>query len=96
MLAIPVGAQVLLRVLHRPALTPVWVVLVVGVHFLPFARAFRVPLFTWLGAVLITVAVLGGVATLQVGAVAAGVTGMIAGVALLVFAVLTRRAPAGR
>lgn len=85
--SIPVGAQILVRVFDRPDLTLVWVVLVVGVHFLPFARAFRVPLFTGLGAALVAVAVIGGLVTMTspVGAPLAGVT---AGFVLLAFAIV--------
>lgn len=82
--AIPVGALIL-RALHQPLLTPVWVVLVLGVHFLPFARAFGVRLFAALGTTLIVVAVAGGVATISSGAVAAAWTGTAAGVLLLAF-----------
>ncbi|MFD1049576.1 FAD-dependent oxidoreductase, partial [Kibdelosporangium lantanae] len=35
-----VGAQVITRVFDRPDLVVVWVVLVVGAHFVPFAAAF--------------------------------------------------------
>ena len=85
--AIPVGSQVLLHGLHQPVLTPVWVVFVVGVHFLPFARAFRVPLFAALAAALIAVSLLGGLVTLRVGPLGAAWTGVAAGVLLLAFAV---------
>ncbi|KRF16789.1 hypothetical protein ASG90_11135 [Nocardioides sp. Soil797] len=62
-LAIPAGAA-LLRALDHPQLTPGWVVLVVGVHFVPFAAAFRVPMFRTLGLVLIGVALIGMIGTL--------------------------------
>jgi hypothetical protein len=84
-IAIPVGAQVLVR-LHQSVLTPTWVVFVVGVHFLPFARAFATSLFTGLGIALITVAVIGGAAALKVGPRGAAWAGVVAGAVLLAFA----------
>lgn len=97
-IAIPLGSQLLVRVLHQPALTPVWVVFVVGVHFVPFARAFRVPLFALLAAWLIAVAVIGAAVTLGVGPAGAGWTGIVAGLLLLAFAYAgaRRRPPAGQ
>ncbi|MFB9314644.1 hypothetical protein [Nocardioides plantarum] len=62
-LAIPVGAQVLTG-LDEPDLVLCWVVLVVGVHFLPFARAFRAPVFTPLGLALVLLAMVGAVGVL--------------------------------
>lgn len=91
--AIPVGALVL-RLLHQSVLTLVWVVFVVGVHFLPFARAFGVRLFAALGVGLVVVAVAGAVAALADGAVAVAWTAVAAGAVLLMFAaagVLTNR-----
>ncbi len=65
-----------------------WVALVVGVHFLPFASAFDLPSFRWLGASLIALGVAGtalGVAGL--GAVApALVAGVGSGFVLMGFA----------
>ena len=86
--AIPLGAQVLMRVFKQPDLTPVWVVFVVGVHFLPFARAFQVPLFAALGAALVVVAVIGGLVTVAVSPLGASWAGVVAGFVLLAFAVL--------
>jgi hypothetical protein len=99
-LAIPVGAQVLARVVQRPELTLVWVVFILGVHFLPFARAFRAPVFNALGLSLIGIAVVGAVVTLLTSAVAAAVTGVVAGFVLLGFSagfsVVQRRMLSGR
>jgi hypothetical protein len=83
--AIPVGRLVLVR-LHQASLTPVWVVFVVGVHFLPFASAFRVPLFRVLAVALIAIAVAGAVAALLGGPVAVGWACVAAGFVLLAFA----------
>jgi hypothetical protein len=78
---LPVGS-VLLRQIDRPELTLPWVVLVVGAHFLPMARAFRAAALRAVGLGLVAVAVLGAVLVLAVGpgwpasatAVAAGFT----------------------
>jgi hypothetical protein len=93
--AIPVGAQLLGRWLHHPELTPVWVVLVVGVHFLPFARAFRVPLFGALGWTLLGLALIGGVLALTLTPLAVPGAAVAAGFVLLGFAALggTRPGP---
>lgn len=56
-IAIPVGALVINRVLDRPHLVVLWVVFVVGAHFLS-ARAFGVGRFTELGCTLMLLAVL--------------------------------------
>ena len=91
--AIPLGAQLLIRVLDRPQLTPVWVVLVVGVHFLPFARAFRVPLFRTLGWTLVGLALLGGVLALTLTPLAVPGAAVAAGFVLLAFAALGATRP---
>ena len=85
-LAIFIGAQVILRVLQRPELSLVWVVFVVGVHFVPFARAFSLTRFAVLGAVLMAIAVAGGLVTLLVTPLGSPWTGVLAGFALLGFA----------
>lgn len=83
---LPVGASVLVRLDH-PELTVPWVALVVGIHFLPFARAFRSPVFAVLGLVLIGLAVVGGLLAVlgdpDAGTLTAGVG---SGIALLGFA----------
>lgn len=84
--ALPLGSTLINRVLHRPELTLPWVVAVVGAHFLPFARAFRARIFAVLGAALLATAVVGGVVSLRVGAVASAWTGVLAGFELLVSA----------
>ena len=65
-LAIPLGATLLDRVVHRPELVLPWVVLVVGAHFVPFAQAFGAPLFARLGFALAAVALVGAVACVAV------------------------------
>ncbi|GAB3881390.1 hypothetical protein GCM10029964_037380 [Kibdelosporangium lantanae] len=81
-----VGAQVITRVFDRPDLVVVWVVLVVGAHFVPFAAAFHAPVFLVLGWTMIGLAVVGGVLAVVVDPVLAPWTAILAGVALLGFA----------
>lgn len=84
-LAIPAGAAVL-RSLDHEELVRTWVVLVLGVHFVPFARAFRAPLFGYLGALLVAVAVIGAAASLAGAGRAELWTAVVAGFLLLGFA----------
>ncbi|MGV0775022.1 GNAT family N-acetyltransferase [Mycolicibacterium elephantis] len=84
--AIPVGATVLTRVLDQPDLVVVWVVFVVGAHFLP-ARAFGIGRYTALGIVLMLLALVSASGYLIADipwAPAAGA--VLAGAALLGFA----------
>lgn len=83
--AIPLGAQAVDTVLGSPELTVCWVVLVVGAHFLPFAKAFDVPVFTPLAWTLIGLAAAGGALTFTVTGRAAPWTGVLAGAVLLFF-----------
>lgn len=89
-IAFPLGG-VPLRALGESQLMLPWVVLVVGAHFFPFARAFRVPLFIRLSMALMALAVLGGVAVLLDLPAAAGWTGVAAGVVLLGFGAIGAR-----
>lgn len=85
--AIPVGAAVISNVLNKPNAVLVWVVFVVGVHFLPFSRAFGLPVFGWLSVSLILVAAGSAVPALAYNsAVAAGWSGVVAGFVLPFFA----------
>lgn len=84
--AIPVGAAIISNILHRPNAVLVWVVFVVGAHFLPFAHAFGLPIFRWLSASMVLVAVIGAIPALASNsATAAGWTGVVAGFVLLFF-----------
>ncbi|WP_340390163.1 hypothetical protein [Aeromicrobium sp.] len=84
--AIPLGASVITNALDRPNAVLAWVVFVVGVHFLPFAHEFHLPVFRWLSASLVVVSLVGAVLALSSdGAVAAGWTGVAAGFTLLLF-----------
>jgi len=83
---IPVGAIVLSRLDHPELVLP-WVVLIVGAHFMPFAKAFGIPTFRVLAGCLIGLAIGGGVLALTVSAAAGTVVaGVLSGVALLAFA----------
>jgi gamma-glutamylcyclotransferase (GGCT)/AIG2-like uncharacterized protein YtfP len=83
--AFPVGGWLFTRVFDQPALVLPWVVLAVGLHFLPFARAFRAGIFAALAWTLIAIAVVGGVLTVLVDPRASPWTGVAAGFALLAF-----------
>ncbi|MGE2723306.1 GNAT family N-acetyltransferase [Mycolicibacterium pulveris] len=86
--AIPVGATILTRVLDQPDLVVVWVVFVVGAHFLP-ARAFGIGRYAELGFVLMLLALIStaGYLIADIGwAPAAGA--VLAGAALLGFAAM--------
>lgn len=90
--ALLVGARIIGDVLDRPNAVLVWVVFVVGAHFLPFARAFHLPVFQWLAASLVVVSVIGAVPALASNsATAAGWTGVVAGFVLLFFSAVGPR-----
>lgn len=90
--AIPVGAAIISNILDKPDAVVVWMVFVVGAHFLPFAHAFGVPVFRWLAVSLIVVAVVAAVSTLAFDSVVvAGWTGVVAGFVLLFFAAVGPR-----
>ena len=88
---IPLGFTFLTR-MHHPELGVAWVALIVGVHFLPFAKAFGLPDFQPLAWTLIGLGLIGGVFAVAVGAAAgAFVAGVLSGVALFVFALSSGR-----
>ena len=80
--AIPLGARVL-GALDRSDLVLPWVVLVVGVHFWPFARAFHAPVFRWLAVALVAPALAGGAAVLADVPEAGPASGVAAGFVLV-------------
>ncbi len=88
LIAIPVGAMVLNIVFDRPELVVLWVVLVVGAHFLP-ANAFGVPHISLLGGVLIVMAIAGAVGTLTIDDQIAPTVAVITGFVLLAFSAMT-------
>lgn len=77
-----VGSRVLAAV-DRVSVQPAVIVLAVGVHFLPYARAFGAPVFARLGAALAVVGSLGLAAGLAIAPVAASAAAVIAGLVLL-------------
>lgn len=86
LVALPVGGSVITNVLDKPDAVLVWVVFVVGAHFLPFARAFHLPVFLWLSLSLVVVSVVGAVPALAFDSeTAAGWTAVAAGFILLGF-----------
>lgn len=92
LVAIPVGAAVISNVFDKPNAVLVWVVFVVGAHFLPFANAFQLPVFRWLAVCMVVVAVIGAVFTLASNGVAAAAsTGVAAGFVLLLFSAVGPR-----
>ncbi len=79
-------------VLDTPDAVPVWVVFVVGAHFLPFARAFRLPVFLWLSLSLVVISVVGAVLALVFDSgTAAGWTAVAAGFVLMGFSAVGPR-----
>jgi hypothetical protein len=96
-LSIPIGANLLNTILHLPQLTVLWVVFVVGAHFLPFAAAFGAPVFQTLAWTLMGLAAAGATLTLTVWPTAPGMVAVLAGFVLLswVFQDSTSRRDAG-
>lgn len=90
-----VGGARLLVALERSELVPALVVMVVGLHFIPFARAFSAPVFGVLGWAMTALGAIGLFVGWQVsGAVVASATATIAGLVMLI--VMAARAhPAG-
>lgn len=80
--AIPAGARLLTAGGHAELVLP-WVVLVVGLHFVPFAPAFGAPLFRALGLALAGAATAGAVAARAGVPDAPAWTGVVAGLLLL-------------
>jgi hypothetical protein len=90
--ALPVGGAVITNVLNKPNAVLVWVVFVVGAHFLPFARAFQLPVFLFLSLSLVVVSVVGAVTALAFDSgTAAGWTAVAAGFILLGFSAVGPR-----
>lgn len=85
--ALLVGASSINNVLERPDAVLVWVVFVVGAHFLLFAGAFDLPVFRWVGVSLVRVSIIGAIPVLAFNSAnAAGATAVAAGFLLLLFA----------
>jgi hypothetical protein len=90
--AIPVGASLINNVFDRPELTVLWVIAVVGLHFLPFSRAFATPMYVWLGVTMILLAVIGAIVTIAADSDSAPPWfAVVTGVVLLGFCVVGPR-----
>ena len=83
--AIPLGSSLLNGPLDVPEFTVLWVIAVVGAHFLPFASAFDAPIFRPLALTMLALAAIGAMATFIVGADAASLTAVAVGFLLLGF-----------
>jgi len=80
---IRVGTDALVHADHDE-LRPALIVLVVGLHFLPFAWAFHEHMFAWLGAMLVVLGVVGLLAA--AAELVAVIAGLAMGVMLLAYA----------
>jgi hypothetical protein len=90
-IGIPLGALLFVQVLGQPAVVLPWVVIVAGLHFLPFGNAFGTPLSDRLGGVLFGLGILGGALVLRWSPTYSPWTGIAAGFVLLGFAAATAR-----
>lgn len=82
MISIAVGWGALVATGH-PAYIPAWVLLVVGVHFLPLARLFRTPGLSLAGMLLVMIAVAAAVTGAAGGAAPSTVAGAGGGLVCL-------------
>jgi hypothetical protein len=87
LLTFAVGRRVLDAV-ERPELMPAVVVIGVGLHFVPFARAFAAPVFGVLGWTLAAIGVAGLLLGLLVGAVPVAAAAVATGVVMLLLIAL--------
>lgn len=99
-LASVLGMLVLIRVgtavlpdAERDDLRPAVIVVAVGLHFLPFARAFHAPVFTRLGAVMTVLGVAGLLGGLLWSPVVAAAAAVLAGLVMLALIALDARTP---
>jgi hypothetical protein len=73
-----------LEAIDHPDVVPAVIVLAVGLHFLPFARAFRTPMFTRLGIVMTALGATGLALGLAWTSTAAAVVAVTTGLVMLV------------
>lgn len=76
LLLMPV-TRIVAEALHTPTAQIALVAAVVGAHFLPFARAFRAPVFSWIGGSMLVLG-LGGALLAALGSSFAGPAGAAA------------------
>lgn len=79
------GLWLFTQVLPEPALIVPWIVILLGLQFLPFATTFGFPLFERLGVALFALGIVGGAVFLTFTPAAAPLTGIVAGYLLLIF-----------
>jgi hypothetical protein len=93
--AIVAGAAVL-EGSGRPAYLPAWILLVVGVHFIPLGRIFRIEALGWAGLALILVAAAAAVTGAATGVPPSTVAGAGGGLVCLGCAAACLRGLPGR
>ena len=91
MLVLISGGSAVLRSTGHADLQPALVALAVGLHFLPFAAAFRAPVFRLLGAAVASVGAVGLGLGLLVGPWAAAAAAVVAGLVMLVLMTVDAR-----
>ncbi len=91
MLGLIAAGGALLRANGHADLQPALVALAVGLHFLPFAAAFRAPVFRLLGAAVASVGAVGLVLGLLLGEWAAAGAAVLAGLVMLVLITVDAR-----
>lgn len=84
MLVLIVAGSALLRATGHGDLQPALVAVAVGLHFIPFASAFRAPVFRLLGGAVAAVGAAGLALGLVVGGPAAAGAAVLAGLVMLV------------
>lgn len=89
--ALPLGALLLVKVLRGPELVLPWVVILAGLHFIPFRDAFGTALSDRLGGVLFVLGIFGGALVLRWLTAYSPWTGVAAGLVMLGFAAATAR-----
>lgn len=85
MLVVMAAGRAVLVAIDRAELQPAVVVIAVGLHFVPFARAFNVPVFASLGWTITGLGVMGLVIGLVSGAVPAAAAATGTGLVMLAF-----------
>jgi hypothetical protein len=79
------GLWLFTSVLPEPALIVPWIVILLGLQFLPFATTFGFPIFEPLAGVLFALGIVGGAVFLVYTTTASALTGVVAGLVLLIF-----------
>lgn len=90
------GLWLFTQVLPLPALIVPWIVILLGLHFLLFATTFGFPIFERLGGALFVLGIVGGAIFLSFTPAASALTGIVAGLVLLIFSVASEGPELGR